>query len=276
MTLTFAHTLTRALVFTGIIVFTGSVAPSAHAQSEILTIAATSSLKDVFRQLLPLFEAQNRDVAVRVIYAQPKALLKQIEEGAPVDVFLSDLSENIDQLEQKGLVLPDTKQVYARTALVLITSKAFPAHVDSIQDLETQPVRHIAVGDPSVSAVGKDTLQFLKYRNLESRLKPRFTYGEHARAVIDLVSKGEAELGVVYRTDAIGSKRVQIVDTVPSGSHRPITFGVVSPWTASNLSGARDFVSFLLSEATQAELNQYGFDSVVTDVNLRQRQEAKP
>lgn len=272
----FADALARALVLAGFIVFTGSVAPSAHAQSDVLTIAAANNLKDVFRKILPLFEAHHPDLAVRVIYAQPKTLLKQIEEGAPVDVFLSDLSENIDQLEQKGLVLPDTKHIYARTSLVLITSKAFPAQIESIQDLEMKPIRHIALGDPSTSVLGKDTLQFLKYRNFESRLKPQFIYGEHARAVLNLVSKGEAELGVVYRTDAIGSKRVQIVDTAPPESHRPVTFGIVSPWTASNLSRARDFVSFLLSETTQEELNQYGFDSVVTDVNLRQRQEVKP
>ena len=272
----FAHTLARALVFASIVTFTGSVAPSAHAQSEILTITVANSLKDVFRKLLPLFEAQNRDVAVRVIYAQPKTLLKQIEEGAPVDVFLSAFSEEIDQLDQKGLVLSETKQVYGHTSLVLITSKAFPAQIESIEDLETKPVRGIAVGDPSVSGLGKDTVQFLKHQNLESRLKRQFIYGEHSRAVLELVSNGEAELGVVYRTDAVGSKRVQIVDAVPPRSHRPITFGVVSPWTASNLLGARNFVSFLLSETAQVALTQYGFESVLADVNLTQRQEDKP
>lgn len=274
--MTFTHTFARALIFVGIVGFAGSVTSPAHAQSEVLTIAAASSLKDVLRKVLPLFEAQNRDVSVRVIYAQPKTLLKQIEEGAPVDVFLPAQFEEIDQLENKELILKDTKRVYARTALVLITSSAFPAQLGSIQELETKPVRHIAVGDPSVSAVGKDAIQFLRYRNLESRLKSQFIYGEHSRAVLDLVSKGEAELGVVYRTDAIGVKRVRIVDAAPPDSHRPISYGVASPWTAYNVSGARDFVSFLLAERVQAELKQYGFEPVVTDISLTQRQEVKP
>jgi len=274
--MTFAHVLARALFFIGIIALTESVVPLAHAQSEVLTIASANNLKDVFRKILPLFEAQNRDIAVRVIYAQPKTLIKQIEEGAPVDVFLPALLEDIEQLESKELIFKDTKQIYARTTLVLITNSAFPAQMDSIHDLETKPVRHIAIGDPLVSAVGKDTIQFLKDRNLESRLKSQFIYGEHSRAVLDLVSKGEAELGVVYRTDAIGSKRVRIIDTAPPDSHRPITYVVASPWTARNISGARDFVSFLQTEKVQGELKQYGFEPAVSDVSFTQRQEVKP
>ena len=273
--MTFTHAVARAIFFAGIVAFTSAAALPAHAQSETLTVAAASSLKDVLRKILPLFESQNRDVNLRVIYAQPKTLLKQIEEGAPVDVFLVAQFDEIDQLEKKELILKDSKQVYARTALVLITNNAFPAQIGSIQDLETKPVRHLAIGDPAASAVGKDAIQFLKGRNLESRLKSQFLYGEHSRAVLDLVSKGEAELGVVYRTDAIGAKRVRIIDTAPPNSHRPISYGAASPWTAHNVSGARDFVSFLLSERVQTELQQYGFEPVGTNVDLAQRQEAK-
>lgn len=273
----FAPLLTRALFVISIVALTASVAPPAQAQSsEVLTIAAANNLKDVFRKILPLFEAQNRDITVRVIYAQPKTLTKQIEEGAPVDVFLPAVFEDIDQLESKELIFKDTKHVYARTALVLITNSAFPAQLDSIQDLETKPVRHIAIGDPSASAVGKDALQFLKDRNLESRLKSQFIYGEHSRAVLDLVSKGEAELGVVYRTDAIGSKRVRIIDSAPPDSHKPIAYGVVAPWTARNIAGAREFVAFLQTEKVQGELKQYGFEPVGSEVSLTQRQEVKP
>ncbi len=273
--MTLAHTLARALIVIGIVGFAGSGNLPAHAQSEILTVAAASNLKDMLRKILPLFEAQNRDVNLRVIYAQPKTLLKQIEEGAPVDVFLAAQFDEIDQLEKKELILKDSKQVYARTALVLITSNAFPAHIGSIQELGTKPVRHLAIGDPTMSAVGKDTIQFLKNRNLESRLKSQFLYGEHSRAVLDLVSKGEAELGVVYRTDAVGAKKVSIIDAAPPNSHRPISYGAASPWTAHNVSGARDFVSFLLSERVQTELQRYGFEPVVANVDLPQPQEAK-
>jgi molybdate transport system substrate-binding protein len=274
--MTFGYALPRALAFVSMIVFSGILAPSAHAQSETLTVAVSNSLKDVFRKLLPLFEAQHRDLNVRVIYAQPKTLLKQIEEGAPVDVFVPSGPEELDRLERKGLILEDTKHVYGRTSLVLITNTAFPASIDSIQDLETKPVRHIAIGDPVTSSVGKDAVQFLKRRNLEPRLAGHYLYGEHSRAVLDLVAKGEAELGLVYRTDAIPVKKVRIVDAAPADSHRPMTYRVAAPWTAQNLSGVQDFVSFLLSAPIQAELKQYGYEQSAPEVGYAQREEVKP
>lgn len=275
--MTFPHLLGRALAVASVIVITATPVPSAYAQSsETFTIAVANSLKDVFRKILPLFEAQNRDVNVRVIYAQSKTLLKQIEEGAPVDVFLPSVYEELDQLEQKKLIISDTKLVYARTSLVLITNTAFPATVGSLQELETLPVRHIAIGDPTTSTVGKDAVQFLKYRNLEPRLKSHYLYGEHSKAVMDLVSKGEAELGLVYRTDAILVKRVRLVDTAPADSHRPIAYGLAAPWTSENVSRAKDFAAFLLSDPIQAELQQYGFDRGESDISYAQRQEGKP
>lgn len=273
----FAHTFGRAIAIASIVVLTGTLAPSAHAQSsETFTIAVANSLKDVFRKIVPLFEARNRDVNMRVIFAQSKTLLKQIEEGAPVDVFIPSAYEDLDQLEQKKLIVQDTKQVYARTALVLITNAAFPATIGSIRDLETLPVRHIAIGDPATSVVGKDAVQFLKHQNLEPRLKSQYLYGEHSRAVLDLVSKGEAELGLVYRTDAVPSKRVHIIDAAPAESHKPIIFGVAAPWTSENVFRVRDFVAFLLSEPIQAELKKFGFDQEVSDVSYVERQEVKP
>ncbi|HNI69654.1 MAG TPA: extracellular solute-binding protein, partial [Nitrospira sp.] len=92
----------------------------AHAQSETLTIAAANSLKDALRKVLPRFEAEHRDVNLRVIYGPSQSLRKQIEEGAPVDIFLPSLLEEIDQLEDKGLIIQGTKRTFAATSLVLI------------------------------------------------------------------------------------------------------------------------------------------------------------
>lgn len=273
----FAHLLRRAIAVATIVVFIGPLASPAHAQSsETLTIAISNSLKDVFRKIVPLFEARNRDVNVRVIYAQPKTLLKQIEEGAPVDVYIPSAFEELDQLEQKKLIIQETKQVYARTALVLITNAAFPATIGSIRDLEALPVRHLAIGDPATSSVGKDAVQFLKYRNLETRLKSQYLYGEHSKAVLDLVSKGEAELGLVYRTDAVPVKRVRIIDAAPAESHKPIIYGLAAPWTSENVFRVRDFIAFLQSEPIQTELKKFGFDQEVSDISEVERQEVKP
>jgi molybdate transport system substrate-binding protein len=246
-----------------------------HAQPETLTIAAANSAKDALRKLLPLFESQHPEIAVRVIYGPSQTLRKQIEEGAPVDVFLPSLFEEIEQLEKKGLVIQGSKRVYAGTSLVLITGTALPAPIRSIQDLRSVPIRRIAIGDPKSSSVGKVAAQFLKFTKLEPALKSQYVFGEHSRAVLDLVSKGEAEIGVVYRTDAITDEHVRILDTAPAESHSPVRYGVAVVWTAKNLSGAGDFIEFLLSAPVQAQLKQYGFDQAVSDVGFAQR-EVKP
>ena len=128
-------------------------APPVHAQPETLTIAAANSLKDALRKVLPLFEAQHREINVRVVYGPSQTLRNQIEQGAPVDVFLPSLFEELEQLEKKGLIIQGTKRAYAGTSLVLITGTTFPAPIASIQDLQTVPVRRIAVGDPKSSSI---------------------------------------------------------------------------------------------------------------------------
>ncbi|MFZ1502534.1 MAG: molybdate ABC transporter substrate-binding protein [Nitrospira sp.] len=262
------------LLFSMLIGITG-VVPPAHAQPEALTIAAANSLKDALRKVLPRFEAEHPGINVRVIYGPSQSLRKQIEEGAPVDIFLPSLFDEIDQLETKGLIIQGTKRAFAGTSLVLITGVALPAPVGTIHDLETVPVRRIAIGDPKTSSVGKVAAQFLKYSKLEPKLKSRYVFGEHSRAVLDLVAKGEAEVGVVYRTDAASNDKVRILDTAPVESHTPVRYGVAAVWTAKNVSGAGDFIEFLLAPQTQALFQEYGFDRVTEDAGLVQRQEVK-
>ena len=200
-----------------------------------------------------------------------------------MDVYLPSLVEEIDQLEKKGLIIQGTKRVYAGTSLVVITGKILPAPVTSIQDLRSIPVRHIAVGDSRSSSgaiqgrsVGKVAAQFLKFTQLEPKLKSQYVYGEHSRAVLDLVAKGEAEIGVVYRSDAVADDQVRILDTAPPDSHTPVRYGVAAVWTARNISGAGDLKVCLLSTTVQCQLKQYGFDPANSEVGFAQQSERKP
>lgn len=274
--MTTSHLFSRLLLFLGVMALSAWTTPSAYAQPETLTIAAATSEKDALRKILPLFESQHREINVRVIYGPSQTLRKQIEEGAPVDVFLPSLFEEIGTLEEKGLVIQGTKRIYAGTSLVLITSTTLPAPIASLQDLRTVPIRRIAIGDPKTSSVGKVAAQFLKYSKLDTQLKSQYVYGEHSRAVLDLVAKGEAEVGIVYRTDAATDVHIRILDTVPSDSYMPIRYGVAAVWTARNISAAGDFIEFLLSSPIQAQLKQYGFDPAGSEIESAQQQEVKP
>jgi molybdate transport system substrate-binding protein len=267
--------LLRSLWLFAVLTTSVLAAPSVQAAPETLTIAAANSLRDAFRQLLPLFEAHNKDINVRVIYGPSKTLTKQIEEGAPIDVFLPSQVEEIDQLEKKGLVIQGTRRVYAGTSLVLIAGTELPAPIASVQDLRTSLIRYIAIGDPKTSTVGKVAAQYLKYSKLDSQLKSQLVYGEHSRAVLDLVAKGEADLGVAYRTDAVSNKKIRILDEAPVDSHQPVHYGVAAVWTAKNIPAAGDFINFLETPKAQALLQDHGFDRIAPQVGVAQRQEGQ-
>jgi molybdate transport system substrate-binding protein len=265
----------RTFLLLGVIAFALWTPTRALAQPETLTIAAANSLKDALRKILPIFESQHREINVRVVYGPSQTLRNQIEQGAPVDVFLPSLFEEIEQLEKKGLIIQGTKRAYAGTSLVLITSTTLPAPIASIQDLRTVPIRRIAVGDPKSSSVGKVAAQFLKYNKLDSQLKSQYVFGEHSRAVLDLVANGEAEIGVVYRTDAVSNAKVRILDTAPSESHTPVRYGIAAAWTAKNLSGAGDFITFLLTPEVQTLLQEHGFDRAAPQAGVDQGKEGQ-
>ncbi len=270
------HLFFRLFVFLSVMLTTHWTAPAAHAEStQTLTIAAANSLRDAFRTILPLFEAEYPDTTIRVVYAPSQTLRDQIAQGAPVDVFLPSLVEEIDDLGKKSLLVEGGKRIYAGTSLVLITNSALPAPVGSIQDLETIPVRRLALGDPKTASVGKVAAEFVTYAKLDKRLRPQYLYGEHSRAVLDLVSTGEAELGLVYRTDAVSNAKVRIVDTVPPVSHTKIQYGAAITWSSQNISGARNFIDFLLTSKVQDRLQENGFDRVDSGVGVASREEGK-
>jgi molybdate transport system substrate-binding protein len=266
--------LFRGLLYMWIAATTVWVAP-VQAAPETITIAAANSLRDTFRHILPIFEAQNKDINVRVVYAPSQTLLKHIEEGAPVDVFLPSLFEDIEQLEKKGLVIQGTKRVYAGTSLVLITGTELPAPAVSAKDLRATSIRHIAIGNPKTSPVGKVAAEFLTHSKLEPQRTAQFIYAEHSKGIQDLVAKGEADIGVVYRTDTVGDKKIRVLDTAPEGSHQPVRYGAAAVWTARNIPGAQEFISFLTTPQAQTLLQEHGFDRITQQVDMAQRPEGR-
>ena len=245
--------------------------PSYAEPPQTLTIAAANSLKDSLRVILPLFEKEQGNVNVRVVWGPSQILRDQIQQGAPIDVFLPSSIEEIDALETKGLTLPGTKHVYAQTALVLITQSALPAKVSSLHDLAQSAVRRIALGNPKTSSVGKFAAEALKTTRLTESVKSRYVYGDHSGAVLDLVAAGEAEVGLVYRTDAIRHKKVQILMEFPPNTHTPILYGLGTVWTSKHPSLAQRFHEFMVSPTIQEILKSYGFDRPSSELNTVNR-----
>jgi len=253
--------LSMAVALVGGIV--GLVATGELVQAETLTIGAAHSLKAPFQEILPMFEKEY-GATVRVVYGPSKTLGRQIEKGALIDVFLSEGVEEVEKLQKKGLTLNGGLQIYAQTSLVLVMSTASPATSISFRDALPNRATRIALGDPKTSSLGDITARALT--KLDPAYKSRFhlLHAQHSDDVVNLVRTGEADVGIVYRVDAINSGHVRIIDEAPAGTHTPVQFGHAVVWTCRNasLGVAEEFFDFIMSPRIQKLLLKYGFDSM--------------
>ena len=234
-----------------------AVSPSA-ACAQQLTVSAAASLTDAFKEIGAKFEAAHPDVTVRFNFAASGVLLQQIRQGAPVDVFASADEATVTRGVEAGLFDAATRRDFAANALVLIVPAAQGTPLKGVADLANPAVRRIAIGQTSTVPVGRYTQQALEKAALWDALAPKFVQAGSVRQVLDYVSRGEADAGFVYRTDAVLMPgKVQIVQTV--GGHDPVTYPVVAVSAGREPGLAKTFIDYLMSPAAQDILKRYGF-----------------
>jgi len=241
----------------------GVVATGDLVQAETLTVAAAHSLKAAFDEILPMFESEY-GATIHVVYGPSKTLRRQIEKGAPIDVFLPEAVEEVEELQKKGLTLNGGPRIYAQTSLVLVMSAASPTTPISFREVLPNRTTRIALGDPKTTALGEITARALTRLDPAYNHRSRLLHAQHSDDVVNLVRTGEADVGIVYRVDAINSGHVRIIDEAPAGTHTPVQFGQAVVWTCRNasLSVAEEFFDFIMSPRIQKLLLKYGFDSM--------------
>ena len=186
-----AHTLLLLLTLTVMCL------PAAAAE---MTVSAAASLTNAFTELKGLFEKQQADLTVHTNFAASNPLLKQIQEGAPVDVFASADQATMDKAVAAKVVDPATRRNFALNDLVLIVPKGGKKPVD-LADLRN--FKKIALGNPESVPAGRYTKSALNTVGLWEALQPQYIQGNSVRQVLDYVARGEVETGFVYRTDAL-------------------------------------------------------------------------
>lgn len=233
------------------------------AQAEPLTVGAPPSLKATLEEIVPMFEKEY-GATVRVVYSPSKTLRRQIEKGAPIDVFLAAGTEEVQNLHKKGLTLNGGPRVYAQTSLVLVMSTFFDAIPISFRDALPDRTTRIALGDPRTSSLGDTTAQMLTELNPTYQRRSLIYLASHSVDIMNLIHSGKADVGLVFRVDAINGGQVRIIDEAPSGTYLPVQFGQAVVWTcrAGSLPVAVKFSDFLMSPRIQKLLVKYGFDSV--------------
>lgn len=238
------------------------------AHSEVLTIGAAYSLKPVLREVLPIFESRYQPARVHVVYGPSRMQREQIEQGAPLDVFLPASFDQVSHLQSQGLTIDGPPRIYARTSVVLIASAETAAVPVSFQTLGSDAAGRVAIARPATDALGAITAQLMSNVDPAKRLQSRIVYGHHSE-IINLVSSGEADVGIVYRVDALHDGNVRILDEAPDGLHDPVEFGAAVMWTCkpSALPLARKFLDFMLDPAVQRVLREHGFQPMSSQMD---------
>jgi molybdate transport system substrate-binding protein len=253
-----------AMVVIGVLlVSTLAAGDPVHAGDRTINIAASHSLKPAFHEILLMFEKEY-GVTVQVVYGPSQTLRRQIEQGAPFDVFLPESMEEVEKLEKKGLTLNGGPRIYGKSSLVLVMSAASRAMAISFHDALPNRGTRIALADPKTSALGQITARALSKFNPGPKSSANLVYGEHSDDVMNLVETGKADVGIVYRADAISSGRMRIIDETPAGTHTSVFLGqaVVSTCRDASREAAEKFFDFMLSPRIQMMLLQHGFDPV--------------
>jgi molybdate transport system substrate-binding protein len=233
-----------------------STAGAAHARDVVVFAAA--SLKNVLDEVLMMYEAQS-GTSVAVSYAGSSALARQIQQGAPADIFVSANAEWMDLLEDQGLVIPETRRVVAGNRLILIGSDhhEFDWSVDAFKSILGPQGRMAMAFVDAVPAglYGKAALEAL---DLWSDLAPSVAQTDNVRAAYRLVSLGEAQLGIVYATDARLDASVHVLATFDEATHPSITYPAARV-SDSTHSSATAVLEFLSSADAQASFAAHGF-----------------
>ncbi|EAW37179.1 molybdate ABC transporter substrate-binding protein [Lyngbya sp. PCC 8106] len=239
---------------------TNTTPVSSTEQTELI-VSAAASLTDAINAIQPIYEQENPAVKLTYNLASSGSLQQQIEQGAPVDVFISAAPKQMNALEEKELLLSGTRQNLLKNEMVLIVPKA-ENQVKSFEDLTTDSVEKIAVGEPESVPAGKYAQEVLTSLNLLETVQPKEVYAKNVRQVLTYVESGNVDAGIVYSSDAKISDKVKIVATAPAESHSPIIYPVAVIQSSKNPEVAKDFIQFLDREQSKAVFEQYGFGIV--------------
>ncbi|HEY0322170.1 MAG TPA: molybdate ABC transporter substrate-binding protein [Pyrinomonadaceae bacterium] len=221
-----------------------------------INVAAAANLTDAFAEVARQFTAET---GVRVVYSfgSTADLAKQIENGAPFDVFAAADVEHVDGLDSKGLLTPGTRALYARGRLVLWTPTGSSISISRIEDITRGEVNRIAIAKPDVAPYGRAAVEALRALNLWQQVEPKVVYAQNVSQTKQFASTGNAE--VAFLPLALmkpGEGRYVEVD---EKLHQPIdqALGVVK--ASGKQEAARRFTDFVLSEKGQRILEQYGY-----------------
>lgn len=228
----------------------------ASGETQSITVSAAASLTDVLNELAEKYKEQDPGMEISFTFGGSGALQTQIEEGAPVDLFFSAAEENMDALEEEGLIDTATRKDILKNEIVLIAPQG-ETSVSSFENiLDSDP--QIALGEAESVPAGKYAQEIFENLGIWEEVQSHAVFASNVREVLSWVEAGEADCGVVYATDAMTSDQVQVVCNAPEDGPEVLYPAAVIK-DCANPDGAEEFLDYLTGDEAKAAFESYGF-----------------
>jgi molybdate transport system substrate-binding protein len=235
----------------------GAVTPAAGQE---LTLSVAISMREAVETLGRSFTGRRPGVTLRYNVGGSGDLQKQIEAGAPIDVFVSAATRQMDELERNGLIVPGTRRAFARNVLVVVKPADSGRDLTAVADLLDGRVTRVAIGNPKTVPAGQYAQESLRAQGVWDRLSPKLVFGENVRQVLEYVARGEVDAGFVYATDLpVAGARVREAFRPGEETYPPVVYPVAVVAGSRQVALARAFVELLTGAEGQALLRRLGF-----------------
>ena len=228
------------------------------ASSATVNVFAAASLTDSLKEIAAAYEKQSGDKIV-FNFGASSTLARQIEEGAPADVFFSADEAKMDGLEKKGIILKETRKSRLSNSLVIVVASEKGAAIGDPKDLATDKVKRLALAEPRTVPAGIYAKEYLQRQNLWTAIEDKVVPTENVRAALSAVEAGNAEAGIVYKTDASISKKVKVAYEVPARDNPPISYPMAVAKETKQPEAAKRFLNHLNSENATKTFEKFGF-----------------
>ena len=226
-----------------------------------LTVSAAASMQDVLQEIEQLYLKKYPQAEITFNFGSSGSLQRQIEQGAPIDLFISAAPEQMDNLAAKELLIAETRQDLVKNQMVLIV-QANNNSISDFQDLSKKSTEQVALGEPNSVPAGKYAREILANLDLVDEIKSKAVYGKDVRQVLNYVATGNVDAGIVYSTDTVKTRQVKIVAAAPEKTHSPVVYPVAIVKDSNNSQAAKQMLEFLFTPEAGAIFEKHGFTSI--------------
>jgi molybdate transport system substrate-binding protein len=251
--------LLKPALLIGLLVLGGLRTRATYGETHEIVVLAAASLREAFSEIASLYQSRT-GTKVTFSFAASGELEKQVEAGAPADVFASAGEKEMDQLQAKQLIDQVTRADFARNALVLVVPAGSGLKLHSFADIDQPSVKRIAIGNPKTVPAGQYAQQLLRKMQLWPKVESRLVLAENVRQVLDYVVREEVEAGIVYATDVqIAQGKATLAARASDLDYDPIRYPIAVVKDSVNAQAAREFVDLVRSPDGIRIMEKYGF-----------------